>query len=163
MSSVNLISVLAILSARLLIKLLNITRTITGFLRILLSPFLKFHSKPLITVLFVQLYNQVFAHLIGILWGKYCMLYQKNCKNQAVWCLPLLTCNCYIFYPIKQPEYEMFLIKESWWLLIHLVILGMIKNCDYFRICSHRYNIMNQNIFIINIFLCLDILTYNIL
>lgn len=127
MSSVNLISVLATLSARLLIKLLNITRAITGFLRIPPSPFLKFHSKSLITVLFVQLYNQVFAHLIGILWGKYCRLYQKNCKNQAVWFLLFLTCNCYIFHPIKQPECEQFLMKESWWLLIHNSFLELLK------------------------------------
>lgn len=162
MSSVNLISVLAIPSARLLIKLLNITGAITGSLRILLSPFLKFHSKPLITVLFVQLYNQVFAHLRGILWGKYCRLYQKNCKNRAIWCLLLLTCNCYIFYPRKQPECEQFLMKDNWWLLIHLVILGTIKNYVYFGICSHRYNTMNQNSLILNIFLYLDISTYNI-
>lgn len=110
MSSVNLISVLAIPSARLLIKLLNITGAITGSLRILLSPFLKFHSKPLITVLFVQLYNQVFAHLRGILWGKYCRLYQKNCKNRAIWCLLLLTCNCYIFFLENSQS-----VNSSWW------------------------------------------------
>lgn len=97
MSSVNLISVLAIPSARLLIKLLNITRAITNSLGILLSPFFKFRSKPLITVLFVQLYSQLFAHLIGILWGKYCRHYQQNCKNEAIWHLPLLTCNSYFF------------------------------------------------------------------
>lgn len=131
MSSVNLISVHAILSARLLVKSLNITRATTGSLRILLSPPLKFHSKPLITVLFAQFYNQVFVHLRGVLWGQYCRPYQKNCKNQALWCLLLLTCNCCIFYLIKQPECEQFLMKGSWWLLIHLVILEMIKNCDY--------------------------------
>lgn len=97
MSSVNLISVLAIPSVRLLIKLLNITRAITDSLGTLLSPFFKFDSKPLITILFVQLYNQLFAHLIGILQGKYCRQYQKNCKNEAIWCLLLPTCNSCFF------------------------------------------------------------------
>lgn len=153
MSPVNLISVLAIPSSRLLIKLLNITRAITDSLGILLSLFFKFHSKHLITVLFVQLYNQLFAHLIGILWGKYCRQYQKNCKNEVICRLLHLTCNSYFFTLWKKIARVWIVLEKGKLVAVHSP--GQLWNDQkvWLFFCNHRHNKINQNIFILNIFL----------